>query len=258
MVFLAKEDILCYVDAAMITMGYAKRGELFILWRENTVTTLYPLFRAEHSLQFTIGNFNIWDQINQISLLREGSYWFSSVLGGANPSRTYYDLPKETGLPLDRLRKYGTGDLYGEDISFKEYCQILDRGLFPFLRFISTWQGHKLTTRTVGSRRKVNICLYDRDSDTILAMREKLERQVDSSSGSSALLESIEILDHALALIEKNDQEGIEEYLFNKSKPMRELLRRYNIPNSGLKVEIDGDTGTENLFPARFWLHRCR
>lgn len=243
MILLDKDYILHYIDAKLTEMGFCKKSGFYLLWRGPTVTTLWvELYGPQKRMvEYRIGKFSIWDDVrpfesaNAWKFLKEGSIRFSIQLYTSYSRHTYYRIAETVHLDADRFQNTRINMLYGERASLSDYIQILDEGLFPFLQFISTWSGYKLSLKLEPPILRIEPVLYDRDIEGMRQMRRlELERLSRFELSDQQKAEERKGYDHFLGQMERGEWDKIDSYLKEQAAPMTTLLTRKRIPDNGL------------------------
>lgn len=243
MIFLDRDYILNYIDARLTKMGFCKKSGFYLLWRGPTVTTLWvELYGPQkRCIEYRIGKFSIWDDVrpyeaaNAWKFLKEGSIRFSIELYTTYSRHTYYQIAKTIHLDPHRFQNTRINMLYGSQASLQDYIQILDEGLFPFLAFISTWSGYKLSCKSYGPIFRLDFALYDRDIEGLKGLRQQVfEAFCRYGASPEQKEEELKVYDTFLGRMERGEWGKIDAYLNEQAAPMTTLLTKKKIPDNGL------------------------
>lgn len=238
---LDRNEILEYIDARLKKLSFNKRGKLYIYYKGNLVITFYPIYTgAKATIEYLIGDFDIWHQFTSITNLREGNIWFNrlaSIPETATESGLLpYRLLFHTTIDSKIWNKYKYGDLFGPDVSMSEYLSILDECLFPLLEGLIKWETHKKIKREISSiwpqckYNEVHIALYEKNFIQMQEIYQSTKRYYEQyPSMSEAMKKDLEKLARYVELLENKQWDTIDEILYNDSRKMKALLKKYNI-----------------------------
>lgn len=238
---LDRNEILEYIDAKLKKLSFNKKGKLYVYYKGNLVITFYPVYAgAKATIDFLIGDYDIWYQFTSIAGLKEGNISFIDLLNTQETAKISRLLPYRRllhlNIPHQILDKYKHGELFGPDISMNEYLSVLDVCLFPFLEKLTTWEVHKKVRNDFslmipqGKYKEVNIALYDKN---FLQMQE-IYRIIKECYGQYAITDEQVVkelgkLASYVELLENKQWDTIDEILYNDSRKMKALLKKYNI-----------------------------
>lgn len=242
MIHLDRQYILDHVDAKLTEMGFCKKSGFYLLWRGNTVTTLWiELYGPRKTwVEYRIGKYGIWDGVDSWKFLKDGTIHFTVALYGKSFPESYYQILKTIGLDPVQLQNTRINMLYGEQASLSDYLQMLDEGLFPFLQFISIWSGYKLSCSLRIPESQMTPALYDRDIDHLKNLRQmqieelSYHQNITPQKKEEILEWTYKRFDPFISLMEQGQWDKIDSYLAEQAAPMTALLTKKKIPNNGL------------------------
>lgn len=78
---LDRNEILEYIDTKLKKLSFNKKGKLYVYYKGNLVITFYPVYAgAKATIDYLIGDCEIWYQKDSITSLREGSIRFNQLV----------------------------------------------------------------------------------------------------------------------------------------------------------------------------------
>lgn len=252
-----KKEIVAYLDQKLSALQYTKRGQLYLKRCGPLIVTLYPA--CEWSLvNFNVGIFTIWDKIDSVVNLREGSEYFSGILASSDNeiSRTHpaYPFVKNCGVPADKLEYYTLGNLHDYRIDWDVYFSLLDSCLIPFMELMLTGNGrlqwrnyrHKVALKWNASIPKHTydeafFALYHHDlswlEDILLSYEEfKAENTSTEQNNLTYVEKQISDLKKFILWVQEEKWEEIQAFFDEQCKMMLALLQKYSVPDSGERI----------------------
>lgn len=238
---LDRNEILEYIDARLKKLSFNKRGKLYIYYKGNLVITFYPVYAgAKATIDYLIGDCEIWYQKDSITSLREGSIRFNQLVSLPETATKSILLPYKQlfykNVDPKIWSKYEYGDLFGSDVSMSEYLSILDECLFPLLEGLTKWETHKKIKKEISSiwpqckYNEVHIALYEKNFIQMQEIYQGTKKYYELYPAmNEAMKKDLEKLASYVELLENKQWDAIDEILYNDSIKMKALLKKYNI-----------------------------
>lgn len=252
-----KKEIVAYLDQKLSALYYTKRGQLYLKRCGPLIVTLYP--DCEWSMiDFNIGIFTIWNKIDSVVNLREGSEYFNRILNSSYNEELKvhpaYPFVKNCGVAAEELyRVYTKCNLHDPKMNWNIYFSLLDKCLIPFMELMLTgngrlqWENYEYkvalkwnATIPKHTYDETLFAVYHHDlprlEDILFGYEEfKAENTSTEQNDLTYVEKQISNLKKFILWVQEEKWEEIQAFFDEQCKMMLTLLQKYSVPDLGEK-----------------------